>query len=308
MGYPITIDEQMLVSAVRYALGRQTYIVHSTSDSVRGAWQNLSLSAQAVILRDIREALEGAKAKGNTLGSDFDHRAWVDLLNDMVTGALDAPAEGPESESDPAEPLAGYPSEEELQRLAAFRGTARELVEYVESIWRNGAGTFVLRGLNHWGKAEVTASFVTGGWSGCEKIVGVLNSTLARTFASKWGRGGLHEYTFPAKVYDSDEPWDWALPADGAPEEPGPYAYVRDRLASLEAAVDERIHELADQDFRAPVKDELWALRLRDAEKDQLYWFDGTEYFGEWMSNQFARSVRPDDERIVAGRRMWVWR
>ena len=142
MGYPVTLDEQMLVSAVRYALGRKTHLVWATCDQVRAAWPNLSRTARAVIIRDVTEALNDALTTGTLVGMEVDHRAWGQLVADIVSGDLLEPK--PDVDDDPLTgPEHGYPSEEELQRLAAFRGTPRELIEYVQSLWRNGAGSKV---------------------------------------------------------------------------------------------------------------------------------------------------------------------
>lgn len=299
MGYPVTIDEQMLVSAVRYALGRSTYITADTSDSVRGAWPHLSDNARGNIIRDVEREMNDADAAGRPLGMDVDHRVWVSLLDDMKSGRLlDAPAD------DELGPDQGYPSAAELQRLASFRGTPRELIDYVESIWRNGAGTLVTRQQDHWGKEVVIATFITGGWSGCESVIGTLNRTLALIYKSAWQRGGSHSYSFPATVYDSDKAWDWELPLHDLPEGDGPYAEVRDRLATLEAAVDERVHELADANslFREPVAGDLWALREENVEREHVYYFTGTHYTKEPYVNPWAGDMYPSDERLTGGR------
>ena len=303
MGYPVTIDEQMLVSAVRYALGRSTSITLSTADSVRKAWPQLSLGARGVILRDIDRALDDAKATGTTVGMDMDHRTWVSLLNDITSGVLLEPKPD-DSEEDELGPDQGYPSEAELQRLASFQGTPRELIEYVESIWRNGAGSFIDRTEDHWGKEIVIATFVTGGWSGCESVIGTLNRTLALMYKSAWQRGGSHSYSFPASVYDSDKAWDWELLVHGPTREDGPYAEVRDRLANLEAAVDERVHELAEAtaQSRRPVVGDIWALREKDVDGENVYFFNGTHYVPEKNTNPWAGEIEPSDERLTSGR------
>lgn len=303
MGYPVTMDEQMLVSAVRYALGRSTYIVSDTTSTVRRAWPDLSHGARGVIVRDITEAIDGANAAGRTVGMGIDHREWVSLVDDITSGDIAAPA-GDGDGDEQHGPDQGYPSEAELQRLASFRGTPRELVEYVESIWRNGAGTVVTRETNHWGKEEVIATFITGGWSGCESVIGTLNRTLALMYKSAWKRGGSHSYSFPATVYDSDKVWDWALLIHDLPEGDGPYAEVRDRLATLEAAVDERVHELADANsrFREPTAGDLWALREEHVEGEHVYYFNGTYYVPERNTNPWAGEIEPTDERLTGGR------
>lgn len=79
----MALGEDMLVSAVRYALGRSTYIVQTTADEVTAAWDDLSPRAQQVIRRDVQEALDGASAAGETLGMALDHQRWVRLLRDL---------------------------------------------------------------------------------------------------------------------------------------------------------------------------------------------------------------------------------
>lgn len=79
MGYQITVDELMLGSAVRYALGRSTYIVSATTEQVKKVWNDLSEKTQFTIHRDVREALNGS----NKLGMDMDHKEWVALAEFM---------------------------------------------------------------------------------------------------------------------------------------------------------------------------------------------------------------------------------
>jgi len=71
----VTISEQMLVSAVRYALGRATYIVGATVDEVLRVWPKLSENARHVIRRDVTEAL----SEGRT-GMECDELRWHELI------------------------------------------------------------------------------------------------------------------------------------------------------------------------------------------------------------------------------------
>lgn len=68
----IELGEQMLVSAVRYALGRQTYIVKQTVDEVLRVWDQLSPGVQAVISRDVRDA--------DSWGVECDEEQWMRVL------------------------------------------------------------------------------------------------------------------------------------------------------------------------------------------------------------------------------------
>ena len=53
----VSVADHMVVSAVRYALGRQTYIVPVTTQEVMRVWPELSAKTKTIIRRDIKEAL-----------------------------------------------------------------------------------------------------------------------------------------------------------------------------------------------------------------------------------------------------------
>jgi hypothetical protein len=67
-------EELILVSAVRYALGRMTYIVSATSSYVKK--QTLSEKCKAIIIRDIEEELE----RDHGGGMSMDREEWYALL------------------------------------------------------------------------------------------------------------------------------------------------------------------------------------------------------------------------------------
>lgn len=52
------VDERMLWSAVRYALGRSTFIVQATADELRSVWPALTDKAKHGIRRDITDWLD----------------------------------------------------------------------------------------------------------------------------------------------------------------------------------------------------------------------------------------------------------
>lgn len=68
----------LLISSVRYALGRQTYIVADTANIVRKYSKKLTKPNKEVIIRDIETALLQGRA-----GSAIDHQEWVTLLQDL---------------------------------------------------------------------------------------------------------------------------------------------------------------------------------------------------------------------------------
>lgn len=76
----LLMDELMLTSAVRYALGRSTYIVSATTDQVKKVWSELSENSKAVILRDVKEAVDSP----GTVGMQMDHQEWVNLYRFMT--------------------------------------------------------------------------------------------------------------------------------------------------------------------------------------------------------------------------------
>lgn len=78
-------DDLMAIAAVRYCIGRRTYIVSDCATWLRTVWPTLRESARAVIARDICEAIEQddcARAEGLSiryLGDDCDRREWLSL-------------------------------------------------------------------------------------------------------------------------------------------------------------------------------------------------------------------------------------
>jgi hypothetical protein len=66
--------------AVRYAMGRQTYMPGLVQDYCRRNWATFDVGARACITRDVREALaEEARCPGR-LGADFDVADWAQFL------------------------------------------------------------------------------------------------------------------------------------------------------------------------------------------------------------------------------------
>jgi hypothetical protein len=100
----------------------------------------------------------------------------------------------------------GYPSDEELETLRTFHGTPREFVEYMGSIWRNGSGWSLKKGRDEFLQRTVwVVTFITGGWSGCEEIISVVQETFfSILFHSMWKRGGLWEYRISSALIDSE--------------------------------------------------------------------------------------------------------
>ncbi len=69
----IKVNEGILISAVRYALGRRTYVVGETVDAVTINIDSLARGTLEVIAKDI------ANARG--YGDSVDHSEWMKLLD-----------------------------------------------------------------------------------------------------------------------------------------------------------------------------------------------------------------------------------
>ena len=70
----MTDTEQIYLCAVRYGLGRKTYITGVISDFMCS--QKLSADCKDIMLRDISEARED-----NRLGDECDKQEWEKLFN-----------------------------------------------------------------------------------------------------------------------------------------------------------------------------------------------------------------------------------
>lgn len=76
-------DHQAAVWAVRYCLGRMTYVVGSCVEWLIWVWPDLNEDARSIIKRDIEEAFaEDDRARAGEpggyrrLGMDMDRREW----------------------------------------------------------------------------------------------------------------------------------------------------------------------------------------------------------------------------------------
>lgn len=77
----ITDDEQILICAVRYALGRMSYIVGDVAQYVAYKRKTLSKQCIDIIIRDIEEEIQRYHRSGHTLGMQCDEMMWIRLLN-----------------------------------------------------------------------------------------------------------------------------------------------------------------------------------------------------------------------------------
>ena len=75
--------ELMVVSALRYALTRHSYIVGTTQEFVKRNWSSLS-KMHWCILKDIREHIEWCDLTGEEV-FDMDLRSWIEFYNSLIS-------------------------------------------------------------------------------------------------------------------------------------------------------------------------------------------------------------------------------
>lgn len=72
--------ELMMISAMRYAIGRMTYMPSVTIDYIRSLLPKLSTNTLYVMERDIHEEVERYERMQHEL---YMKREWVELMNDI---------------------------------------------------------------------------------------------------------------------------------------------------------------------------------------------------------------------------------
>lgn len=73
---PEDMQEDVLVYAFRYALGRMTYAVSDMQKLIMESWPNLSPLTKEVIKKDIVQYREFH----GQIGMDMDHQGWLKIL------------------------------------------------------------------------------------------------------------------------------------------------------------------------------------------------------------------------------------
>lgn len=74
------VEEEILICAVRYALGRRSYIVGVVAEYVALKKKELSKYCVNILIRDIGEEIERYRLCGVTCGDECDDRTWRNLL------------------------------------------------------------------------------------------------------------------------------------------------------------------------------------------------------------------------------------
>lgn len=77
----ITNEEHIIICAVRYALGRMTYMVGIVCDYVADKCDELSEQCVNIIIRDIEEEIDMYHRLGKTCGMECDEKDWLRLLD-----------------------------------------------------------------------------------------------------------------------------------------------------------------------------------------------------------------------------------
>lgn len=81
----MTHEEQIIICAVRYALGRMSYIVDVVAEYIAVKQPELSKECIKIIIRDIEEELKRYHDTGQLLGMECDERTWLWLLEKLKT-------------------------------------------------------------------------------------------------------------------------------------------------------------------------------------------------------------------------------
>ena len=75
----MSLDEEMIVCAVRYAIGRRTYIVEDVIKYVMDNRNNLSEYCKNILIRDIEIEIETYKRMKLSLDLGRFEKAWLEL-------------------------------------------------------------------------------------------------------------------------------------------------------------------------------------------------------------------------------------
>ena len=72
---PPAYQSELLLYALRYALGRSTYSVYTVCQVINHAWPDLSTGERELIKREVRNAI-----KGGIVGMEMDAEEWSQIL------------------------------------------------------------------------------------------------------------------------------------------------------------------------------------------------------------------------------------
>ncbi|BDZ52722.1 hypothetical protein GCM10025867_49630 (plasmid) [Frondihabitans sucicola] len=116
----------------------------------------------------------------------------------------------------------GYPTEEALDAILTFEGTAAEFVFFTQRLYRNGA-VEIEAVTDDLGRDAFRIRYVTLGWSGCESVMSAIKYTLFMHFWRKSEAGGLDVFEVHRDQWNTNPGFwgdfrrkDGASPAEGA--------------------------------------------------------------------------------------------
>lgn len=134
----------------------------------------------------------------------------------------------------------GYPTDEALDAIRHWSGTPQALVEdLLDPLFRPGAGVMVEAVTDEWSRTDQRVSLITGGWSGCETVIGVIEHSMLGLYWQSSHHGGLHVYDIPDA--------DWVSPMLVRPERrlvlPEERIVLRALMTAMECKVDSDVGE-----------------------------------------------------------------
>jgi hypothetical protein len=103
----------------------------------------------------------------------------------------------------------GYPTEDALDALDAFKGSPEAMADLLRPLMESYGVAEVEDFIDDFGQVpSKRLTLVTGGWSGCEEVVGRLSDTLFHYafWESSW-RGGKHTYVVPDRLWREAGQW-----------------------------------------------------------------------------------------------------
>lgn len=127
------------------------------------------------------------------------HMRFMDSSTEQTAAAPAAPDEPIDDD--------GYPTDEALDYLRSFHGSATEMITYVRSLMHNGA-SMLEEFDDNFGRSQQRLTLWTHGWSGCESVISALNGTMF--YIMGWEsshRGGRHTFTFSPEQLALGIPW-----------------------------------------------------------------------------------------------------
>jgi hypothetical protein len=148
----------------------------------------------------------------------------------------------------------GYPTDDELDALSNFTGTAREFFAAVHDLWSYKDFVTETTVTDDFSREVIEIQLITGGWSGNESVAGVIAKTLVHfMWWQSSERGGLTVYRVPVSIYDTPFESGLGWPATAVEDEAeslrewkanaeitlAENKRVMDRAASLLEAVEE---------------------------------------------------------------------